>query len=63
MPQSCGKMKRPPAAVRRDIQAWLSFLVVAHEANNVSAIHHATREVWALEQELLFIRYGRTDVC
>lgn len=48
--------------VRRDLRAWLDTLHYAQRMNNAQAIAHCAREVQAMMNELIYRRYGRTDV-
>ncbi len=54
--------RRHPATIRTDIRNWLGYLVVAQLARCVEGILVAKREIRALELELVYNRYGRTDV-
>ena len=55
-------VERAPTAIKQDLQNWLEFLVLSQKAKDQRAIIHAKREIEALEKELKFNRYGRTDV-
>lgn len=55
-------MKRNPSHVVTDLRRWLALLAVARAANCPSAIAHCEQEAIAMERELKFCRYGRTDV-
>ena len=55
-------MKRNPKHVARDLHLWLSMLATAQALGIASTIAYCTREVRAMEMELTYCRYGRTDV-
>jgi len=55
-------MRRSPVRIRRDLRATLDQLTVAVEMRYPDGIRYCRREIRALEKELLFNRYGRTDV-
>ncbi len=55
-------LRRPPARIRCDLRAMLDQLAVAFEMGYAEGIRHTLREIEAMERELLFNRYGRTDV-
>jgi len=55
-------MKRTLQEVREDMRALLDQLAIAKEAKSPEGIAYCTREFRACERELIFLRYGRTDV-
>ena len=56
------RMKRTLQEVREDMRALLDQLAIAKEAKSPEGIAYCTREFRACERELIFLRYGRTDV-
>ena len=53
---------RSPSSVKEDLRAMLDQLAIASSEGYWEGVAYAKREIKALEQELLFIRYKRTDV-
>ena len=55
-------IRRPLGHIRRDLRALLGTLGLAHQMGDAELVAYFVREVKALEGELDFNRYGRTDV-
>jgi DNA-binding GntR family transcriptional regulator len=55
-------MECNPSQCIVNLRRWLEMMAIARAAARPDAVAHCEREVLAMERELLFRRYGRTDV-
>ena len=53
---------RSSSKIRRDLRAMMDQLAMVREMGYEDGIRYALREIRGLEEEMIFNRYGRTDV-